>query len=294
MKSVATNPSSTSTNNSNMPARQQIFEMEMEPSPCVGLGDFAINRQRAKQGQQHQDKGRHGRHQAGVSKCQPGLIAERREIIHAGQTHDLPPTVCVMLAFRLCGGPSTSFDARRETSFLLNSAKPACVEIAFRHLCVLLLSFSNLRYPPRMSLARSGSAWRKISCVTGAVCPRQKDELQHVNQRIAFGPTEGGESVRFGCAHAAKTPQWHWARPGFWCAISCGTDLHAANFQRAPENPKRRSGGLQKQHRIIGWEMGSSSSFSFKRYSSTSPLSCRLAIMRIVPPLASINWRAVV
>ena len=64
--------------------------------------DAPVNRQRAEEGQQNQNDGRDGRECAGRKKRNAGLVAERRKIIHARQTHNLVPrmtAVIFLLAF---------------------------------------------------------------------------------------------------------------------------------------------------------------------------------------------------
>ncbi len=82
-----------------LPARKQRFE-HRDRAFAVGtfLGDPAVNRQRAEKGQQNEDQRRDRGKHAGRDKGDSGLVAERREVIDARQTHHLPPRVLVMAA----------------------------------------------------------------------------------------------------------------------------------------------------------------------------------------------------
>ena len=74
------------------PARQQLLEhRDAALAVRAVLGDAAVDRQRAEQRQQDEDERRDRRERAGGEEGDAGLIAERREVVDAGEAHDLPP-----------------------------------------------------------------------------------------------------------------------------------------------------------------------------------------------------------
>jgi hypothetical protein len=78
------------------PARQQLLEYRDAALPAwAELRDAAIHRQSAKQREQDEDKcGERGEH-ACRQERNAWLVTERREVVDAGQAHDLPPGMLV-------------------------------------------------------------------------------------------------------------------------------------------------------------------------------------------------------
>ena len=68
----------------------------MLPCPC---GLMSATRlyigKRAEQREQHQDERGERRQRAGGEKRDAGLVGQRREVVDAGEAHDLPPGVGV-------------------------------------------------------------------------------------------------------------------------------------------------------------------------------------------------------
>ncbi len=74
------------------PPRQQFLEhRDAALAMRAVLRHATVNRQRAKEGEEDEDNGRDRRERARGQERDAGLVAERREIIDAGQAHDLPP-----------------------------------------------------------------------------------------------------------------------------------------------------------------------------------------------------------
>ena len=75
-----------------LPSRQQILEHQ-DAALAVGahLRDAVVHGQGAEEREQHEDERRDRRQGAGGDERDARLIGERREIVHAGETHDLPP-----------------------------------------------------------------------------------------------------------------------------------------------------------------------------------------------------------
>ena len=74
------------------PPGQQPFEHGDRALALEALaGDAAIDRQGAEDGQQHEHDGGQGREQPRRHRRDRRLIAERREVVDAGQRHDPPP-----------------------------------------------------------------------------------------------------------------------------------------------------------------------------------------------------------
>ena len=67
-------------------------------------GHAAVDRQGPEEGQQDEDQRGDGRQGPGGQRGDAGLVAEGREVIDAGQAHDLPPRVLVVRA-ALAGRP---------------------------------------------------------------------------------------------------------------------------------------------------------------------------------------------
>ena len=75
-----------------LPPREQVLEhRDAALAVRAHLGDAVVHRQRAEQRDQHEDERRDRRERAGREKGDAGLIAERREVVDAGQAHHLPP-----------------------------------------------------------------------------------------------------------------------------------------------------------------------------------------------------------
>src|SRR5207249_3972483 len=60
------------------------------------FGDARVDRERAEERQQDEHQRRERRQQTCCKKRDTGLIAERREVIDARETHDLPPRRLVL------------------------------------------------------------------------------------------------------------------------------------------------------------------------------------------------------
>src|SRR5918995_7457708 len=58
-------------------------------------GDAPVHRQRAEEGDEHQDQSRYRGQGCGGERGDARLVPEGREVIDAGQAHDLPPGVLV-------------------------------------------------------------------------------------------------------------------------------------------------------------------------------------------------------
>ena len=92
MKPVAANPSRQSDQRLAAPPREQLFEhRDTALSVRAQLRHAPVHRERAEERQQHQDQRRQRREHAGRQERDAGLISERREVVHAGEAHDLPP-----------------------------------------------------------------------------------------------------------------------------------------------------------------------------------------------------------
>ena len=59
----------------------------------TGFGDAGVDRQGAEQGDQNQNQRGQRGEQAGGQKGDAGLVAERREVVDAGEAHHAPPGV---------------------------------------------------------------------------------------------------------------------------------------------------------------------------------------------------------
>jgi hypothetical protein len=66
----------------------------VEPPTYEAL-DPPVDRQHPEQGEQHDQQGRQRRQRAGGQHRDAGQVAQGREVVHAGQAHDLPPRVLV-------------------------------------------------------------------------------------------------------------------------------------------------------------------------------------------------------
>ena len=96
------------------PARQQLLEHRDAALPVRAvLGDAPVNRQRAEERQEDEDERGDRGERAGREERDARLIAEGREIVDAGEAHDLPPGVLVDV---LCVGPSGLAEPFEETS----------------------------------------------------------------------------------------------------------------------------------------------------------------------------------
>ena len=56
-------------------------------------GHIPVDRQRTEQGQRDEDDGRERRERPGGEGGDTRLVAERREVVDAGEAHDLPPRI---------------------------------------------------------------------------------------------------------------------------------------------------------------------------------------------------------
>ena len=84
MKSVAAKPSSTSTNS--LPCQQESSSLQHRDRALAVRalrGHPPVHRQRAEQGDQHQDQGRERREHAGGQRGDARLVAERGEVVDA-------------------------------------------------------------------------------------------------------------------------------------------------------------------------------------------------------------------
>src|SRR5215207_855719 len=63
-------------------------------------GDTPVHRERAEEGHEHQDQGRHRGQGCGGERGDARLVPKGREVIDAGQAHDLPPGVLVSALLR--------------------------------------------------------------------------------------------------------------------------------------------------------------------------------------------------
>ncbi len=74
------------------PSRQEIFE-ERDAALTVWaeLGDPSVHREGAEQRQQHEDERGERRQQPRCKEGNTRLVTQRREIVDAGEAHDLPP-----------------------------------------------------------------------------------------------------------------------------------------------------------------------------------------------------------
>ena len=82
-----------------LPSRQQLFEhRDAALAVRARLGDAAVDRQRAEQRQQDEHERRERREEPGGEERDARLIAERREVVDAGEAHDLPPGGLVVAA----------------------------------------------------------------------------------------------------------------------------------------------------------------------------------------------------
>ena len=98
MKSVATKPSRQRTKS--FPCHRESRSLEHGDRALAVralLRHAAVDRQRPEEREQHQDERRHRRERPGREEGDPRLVAERREVVDAGQTHDLPPGVLVVV-----------------------------------------------------------------------------------------------------------------------------------------------------------------------------------------------------
>ena len=92
MKSVAAKPSRHKTNALPRQRGQVLFEHRQAALAVrAERGDAVVDRQRAEQRQQHQDERGERREIPGGEKRDAGLVAERGEVVDAGEAHDLPP-----------------------------------------------------------------------------------------------------------------------------------------------------------------------------------------------------------
>jgi hypothetical protein len=84
------------------PPRQQPLQ-HGDRALAVGalLGHPAVDREGAEQRQQHQHERGDGRQDAGGQGRDARLVAQRGEVVNAGQAHDLPPGVLVALCLLL-------------------------------------------------------------------------------------------------------------------------------------------------------------------------------------------------
>ena len=74
------------------PARQQLFEQrDAALAVRAELGDAPVHRQRAEEREEHEDERRERRDDAGGEERDAWLVAERREVVDAGEAHHLPP-----------------------------------------------------------------------------------------------------------------------------------------------------------------------------------------------------------
>ena len=98
MNPVATNPIRASTRTLLGQYDSSRSSIDRLPSPC-GLS-FATRRyigQRPEQGDQHQHEGRDRGERTGSERGDARLVAERGEVVDAGQAHDLPPRLHVVV-----------------------------------------------------------------------------------------------------------------------------------------------------------------------------------------------------
>ena len=88
------------------PARQQPLQHGDGPFTARAFaGNPAVHRQRAQQGHGDQDQGGQRRNHTGRERGNGGLVAQRGEVVHAGQAHDLPPRVFFQVAVTHRPGP---------------------------------------------------------------------------------------------------------------------------------------------------------------------------------------------
>ena len=78
------------------PGQQALQHRDRAVAVRALAGDAAVHRQRAEERDQHQDQGRDRRERAGGEGGDAGLVAERREVVDAGQAHHLPPGMLVV------------------------------------------------------------------------------------------------------------------------------------------------------------------------------------------------------
>ena len=84
------------------PPRQQLLEHRDAPLPVGAVLRHApVDRQRAEERQQHQDERRDRRQHPRRQRRDARLVAERREIVDAGQAHDLVPGMGMVLGHLL-------------------------------------------------------------------------------------------------------------------------------------------------------------------------------------------------
>ena len=102
MKPVAANPSRHNTSALPRQRGSSFSRIGDAPLPVrAELRDAAVHRQRAEEREQHEDERGERREEAGGEKRDPGLVAERREVIDPGQAHHLPPGGLVGLGLAL-------------------------------------------------------------------------------------------------------------------------------------------------------------------------------------------------
>ncbi|CAH0324841.1 hypothetical protein SRABI128_05059 [Microbacterium sp. Bi128] len=88
------------------PPRQQPLQHGDGPFAArTFAGHPAVHRQCAQQGHGDQDQGGQRRNHAGRERGDGGLVAQRGEVVHAGQAHDLPPRVLLQVAVAHGPGP---------------------------------------------------------------------------------------------------------------------------------------------------------------------------------------------
>ncbi len=85
-----------------LPAREQVLKhRDRAVAVRAGLGHALVHRQRAEEREQDEDERRYRRERPGGEGGDAGLVAERREVVHARQAHHLPPGVRVVLPLAL-------------------------------------------------------------------------------------------------------------------------------------------------------------------------------------------------
>jgi hypothetical protein len=81
-----------------LPVRQKAHEHRDRALAMRAVGGHApVDGQRSQQRDQHQDGRRDRRQQAGRERGDARLVAQRGEVVHAGEAHDLPPRVPAVL-----------------------------------------------------------------------------------------------------------------------------------------------------------------------------------------------------
>ena len=93
---VATNPMQRQHQHLARPVRQQPLQHRQAAVAVRALLRHPpVHGQRAKQCHHHQDKGRDRGQSPRRERSDPRLVAQRGEVVHAGQAHDLPPRLHV-------------------------------------------------------------------------------------------------------------------------------------------------------------------------------------------------------